>query len=120
MKLSICYLNKSCLVLLSSIGLSLLLTSCEEKEDPVLKEELAKQEIEITTKEVKLMNLRRDVEEQRVDDPSEELAELELKFEDLKAEVEVAREDVRTLNADKEKVEKSFKEYQRKYPIREK
>ncbi|MEJ6561676.1 MAG: hypothetical protein QNL71_11525 [Akkermansiaceae bacterium] len=103
---------------LSIAALALSLLSCEG-EDQELKAQLDKQALEIQAKEAELKMVRQDVAVNRIDDPTEELAEITLKVDEAESVAAEAADEVEQLKAEKLKLEKDFADYKAKYPIRD-
>ena len=94
------------------------LSSCKE-ENPELTAEIAEINEQIAEKEAKLSLLREDIGDRKIDDPSEELAAIQLRSDDLKADVEFAQEDLKQARKEKDRVTAELKAYRKKYPIRD-
>ncbi|MDB4357018.1 hypothetical protein N9Z06_03065 [Akkermansiaceae bacterium] len=99
-------------------ALALSLLSCEG-EDKELKAQLDKQALEIQAKEAELKMVRQDVAANRIDDPTEELAEITLKVDEAESVAAEAADEVEQLKVEKLKLEKDFADYKAKYPIRD-
>lgn len=87
---------------IAALALSLLF--CEE-EDKKLKAQLDKQALEIQAKEAELKMVRHDVAANRIDDPTEELAEITLKVDEAESVAAEAADEVEQPKGEKLKLE---------------
>ncbi len=94
------------------------LISCEE-EDLKLKAQLDQQALEIQSKEAELAMVRKNVAKLKIDDPTEELAELAVEVDQAEALAAEAAEEVEQLKATQKKLEKDFEGYKNSYPMRD-
>lgn len=98
---------------------ALTFTSCKEKDDPQLKVQLVEQDLIIKEKEEELRKLRSEFSNNKISDPSEEIATIEEKINNLDAEIEIIQNNIETLSKQKRDADNEYDAYRRKYPLRD-
>jgi len=112
-------MNRDILFIFFLAGAIFPICSCKTV-DKELEGQLAKQYLEIMSKEQELKLIKKDVYEQEIDDPTANLAAITLKIEEAEAIANDTTDKLNLLREEKKKLEKEFKNYQKRYPIREK